>query len=34
MVVGEPYDYGKPGSVYVQIAPAAPALPTGISGGD
>jgi len=36
VVVGEPYDYGKPGSIYVQFAPAAPALHTGasITGGD
>jgi len=36
IVVGEPYDYGKPGSIYVQFAPAAPALSAGasVTGGD
>jgi hypothetical protein len=36
VIVGEPYDYGKPGSTYVQLAPAPPALRTGagVTGGD
>ena len=36
IIVGEPYDYGKPGSTYVQFAPPAlaPTLGAGVTGGD